>query len=163
MSVADQEGIECLIPCNDQCGGNYEKYRFGQTDKEVEVFVPLDENTASKQLKVIINPHDLHIAVKGVTILSGKLFKPIKATESTWLIRDSELVVVLVKTNLHYEEWWPLVVEGEVQIDMKTLKPPEIHLAELDDGARATVARMMFDQQQKRTGKATSEELMYTQ
>ncbi|CCW67981.1 unnamed protein product [Phytomonas sp. Hart1] len=163
MSVADQEGVESLIPCNNECGGNYEKYRFGQTDKEVEVFVPLDNETTSKHLKVSIAPNNLHVNVKGVTILSGKLFKPIKATESTWLIRDRELVVVLVKTNLKYEEWWPLVVEGEVQINMKTLKPPEVHMAELDEGARATIGRLMFDQQQKRAGKVTSEEFMLTE
>lgn len=153
MSVVElQKGMTDLIPCNASCGGDYENYSFGQTEKEVTVTIPLTPGTSAKMVSVEITASSLRAGLKGKEpVLSGQLFKPIKASESTWCVQDKkELVIILVKTNLKYEEWWPLVVEGQRQIDMKTLKPPEVRLSELDDGAQATVARMMLEQRQKR-------------
>lgn len=159
--VEQQEGMTDLLPCNEQCGGDYEKYSFTQSDKEVNVAVTLEPGVTAKMLNVDIQANTLIIGVKGQQpVLSGKLYRPIKASESTWFIQDKKvLVVTLVKTNLKYEEWWPHVVEGERQIDMKTLKPPEVHVSELDEGAQSKIRQMMFDQQQRRAGKPTSEEL----
>lgn len=159
--VQQQEGMTDLIPCNEQCGGDYENYSFSQTDKEVNVMLALDAGVTSKMLAVDIQTNTLSVGLKGKPpVLCGKLFRPIKASESMWFIQDRKtLVVTLAKTNLKYEEWWPHVVEGERQIDMKTLRPPEVHLSELDEGAQAKVHQMMFDQQQRRAGKPTSDQL----
>ncbi|XQJ28923.1 nuclear movement protein, putative [Leishmania guyanensis] len=150
--VGSQEGLTDLIPCNEQCGGDYTLYTFGQSEKEVTITVPLAPGTRGKSLCVDIKPKYLQIEVpsKG-TILAGELYKPISVHDSTWCIQDGrELVVVLAKTNIQYEEWWPHVVTGERQIDFKTLKPPSIRFSDLDSGAQATVAKMMHEQHQKR-------------
>ncbi|GET90658.1 nuclear movement protein, putative [Leishmania tarentolae] len=151
--VASQEGLTDLIPCNDQCGGDYTLYSFGQSEKEVTVTVPLAPGTRGKSLHVDIKVSHLQIEVPGKgTILAGELYKPINVDDSTWCIQDGkELVVVLTKTNIQYEEWWPHVVIGERQVDLKTLKPPSIRFSDLDSGAQATVAKMMHEQHQKRT------------
>jgi hypothetical protein len=93
-------------------------------------------------------------------VLDGALFRPIKADDSTWTIEDKRtLVITLIKSNrAGYDEWWPHVVIGEPQIDMRTLRPPARNLYDMDDGAQAQVRRMMFDQEQKRKGLPTSEE-----
>lgn len=150
-AVASQKGLSDLLPCNDQCGGDYPSYSFGQTDKEVTVTVPVPPGTRAKSVKVEIKVKRLRVEVpsKGV-VLDGELFKLINVDESTWCMQDGkELVITLTKTNMQYEEWWPHVVLGEQQIDMKTLKPPSMHFSELDDGAQATVAKMMHEQRQK--------------
>lgn len=159
--VQQQEGMTDLIPCNDQCGGDYVGYSFTQTDKDVNVMMTLDAGVTAKMLAVDIQVGLLSMGVKGKEpVLSGKLFRPVKASESTWFIQDKTvLVITLVKTNVKYEEWWPLVVEGERQIDMKTLKPPEVHISELDEGAQAKVHQMMYDQRQRVAGKPTSDQV----
>ncbi|KAG5472290.1 hypothetical protein LSCM1_03689 [Leishmania martiniquensis] len=150
--VASQEGLTNLIPCNEQCGGDYALYTFGQSEKEVIVTVPLAPGTRAKSLRVDVKVRHLHIEVPGKgTILAGELYRPINVDDSTWCIQDGkELVVVLIKTNIQYEEWWPHVVASERQIDLKTLKPPSIRFSDLDGGAQATVAKMMHEQHQKR-------------
>ncbi|EPY24780.1 nuclear movement protein [Strigomonas culicis] len=162
-AVESQVGMTDLIPCSDQCGGSYDTYSFTQTEKEVNILVPLTPGTTSKQLTVELTPTHLKIGLKGKSpILDGTVYKPIKASESTWTIEDKKLLTVtLIKTNLKYEEWWPCVVEGERQIDMKTLKPPAVNMMDLDEGAQAKIARMMFDQDQKRKGLPTSDALLY--
>jgi hypothetical protein len=151
-AAASQEGLTGLLPSNDQCGGDYPLYSFGQTDKEVTVSVPVPPGTCAKNLRVDIKVKHLRVEVPSTgVVLAGELYKPINVDESTWCMQDGkELVIVLTKTNMQYEEWWPLVVLGERQIDMKTLKPPSMRFSELDDGAQATVAKMMYEQRQKR-------------
>ncbi|CAD2218237.1 NUDC-like protein [Angomonas deanei] len=150
MSI-NQEGLTDLLPCNGQCGGDYPLYSFAQTDKDVTVTVPLPNGTKAKSVTVDIAPSSLLVGLTGADpVLNGKLFKPIKSSESTWYLDNGNLIVILVKGNLKYEEWWPHVVEGERQIDMKTLKPPELHVSELDEGAQAKVAQMMLEQQGRR-------------
>jgi hypothetical protein len=162
MSLIEaQAGMTDLIPCNDQCGGDYPLYRFTQNDSEVVVFVPVPAGTTGKQVRVDISTNTVHISLRGQPpVVVGDLYKPIKADDSTWSLEDKCLIVVtLAKSNLKFEEWWPHIVTSERQIDMKTLKPPSKHLRELDAGTQSTVAKMMFDQDQKRKGLPTSEEL----
>jgi len=163
MSLVEaQKGMTDLIPCNDRCGCDYGPYSFEQNDAEVTVIFPLPPNTTSKALDVRIATSTLFVCLKGqpVPLLQGQLFKPIKAAESLWSIEERKrLIVTLTKGNVQYEEWWPHVVIGERQIDMKTLKPPTKHIREFDDATQATVAKMMFDQNQKRMGLPTSDQL----
>lgn len=151
-AVASQEGLTDLLPSNDQCGGDYPQYVFGQTDKEVTVTVPVPPGTRAKSLRVDIKVKHIRVEVPSVgLVLDGELYKPVNVDESTWCMQDgTELVITLTKTNMQYEEWWPHVVLSERQIDMKTLRPPSMRFSELDDGAQATVAKMMYEQRQKR-------------
>ena len=53
------------------------------------------------------------------------------------------------------------IVQGHQEIDLKAIKPPPKHVNDLDEGAIPVIQKMMFDQQQKRQGLPTSDELMY--
>lgn len=153
-AVASQAGLTNLLPCNEQCGGDYSTYSFGQTDKEITVTIPVPSGTRAKSLQVEIKAKHLRVVVpsRGV-LLDGELYKLVNVDDSTWCMQDgTELVITLTKTNVQYEEWWPHVVLGEQQIDMTTLKPPSMRFSELDGGAQATVAKMMHEQRQKREG-----------
>ncbi|AAZ11775.1 nuclear movement protein, putative [Trypanosoma equiperdum] len=159
--VESQKDMADLLPCNEECGGDYGRYSFGQTDTEVIVKVPLPSDTPTKMINVDVKVSSLTIGMKGQSpLISGDLYKPVKVDECTWCVEDkSVLVVTLVKTNAQYEEWWPCVTTNERQIDMKTFRPPSKHISELDDSARATIAKMMFDQRQKALNLPSSDEL----
>jgi hypothetical protein len=166
MSLVEaQAGLTGLLPCNEGCGGNYERYSFTQNDTEIVVSIPIPEGTKSKLIDVKIGTNSLFAGLSGQPpVLSGTLFKPIKASESLWSIEERKaLVITLAKANLQYEEWWPHVILTETQIDMKTLKPPSKHIREFDSATQATVSKMMFDQEQKRKGLPTSDELVLQQ
>lgn len=165
MSLIEaQKGLTNLLNFNDDCGHDFGKYSWSQGDAEVTIKVPLPLNTTSKMLAVSIETNSLSIGFKNSTsdvIFKGKLFKPIKAEDSTWCIEDKKLlVVILYKSNRQFEEWWPHVVDSEPQCDFKTLKPPSKHMRELDQGAQAQIQKMMFDQEQKRKGMPASDELL---
>ena len=149
-----------LRPFTADCGGDMGGYMWSQSDSEVVVSVPVPEGTTGKQIDVLITPSSLRCGVKGQPpVLSGSLYKPIKAEDSTWTVEGRRLLVItLTKTNMQYEEWWPHVCTNEPQMDVKTLVPPSKHVKDLDSGAQATVAKMMFDQEQKRKGLPTSDE-----
>lgn len=166
MSLVEaQKGMTDLVPCNEDCGADLGAYSWAQGESEVIIKFHFEKPVTSKMLSVVIEPSRLSVGLKGQPpILSGALFKPVKAEDSLWCIEDKTTVVVtLFKTNREYEEWWPHVCIGERQIDMKTLRPPSKHMRDLDDGARATVEKLMFDQHQKRQGLPTSEELLLQQ
>jgi hypothetical protein len=163
MSLIEaQKGLTNLRPCNASCGGDMDHYTWTQNETEVVIRVPLPSGTTSKSVSVTMEPSKLKVAFKtdlANPVLQGPLFKPIKAEDSMWCVEDKTLLVItLFKTNREYEEWWPHVCTTEPQVDMKTLTPPEKHMRELDDGARATVEKLMFDQNQKRMGLPTSDE-----
>ncbi|ESL12194.1 nuclear movement protein [Trypanosoma rangeli SC58] len=159
--VESQNGMTDLIPCNEQCGGDYSTYSFGQGDLDVTVTVPLSEGTTAKMLLVQITATNIVVGFRGKPpIISGELYRTVKADECTWCVEDKRLLVItLVKTNSQYEEWWPCVTVGERQIDMKTFRPPSKHISDLDGSAQATIAKMMFDQRQKMQNLPTSEEM----
>jgi hypothetical protein len=50
--------------------------------------------------------------------------------------------------------------QGHQGIDLKLIKPPPKHVNDLDEGAKPVIQKMMFDQQQKRLGLPTSDELL---
>lgn len=162
MSLVEaQQGMKDLRPSNANCGVDYDTYSYSQTENEVVVTFPLPPGTTSKQIDVKISTTQLSCGIKGKEekLLQGQLFKPIKAEESMWTVEEKKfLVVTLTKTNMQYEEWWPHVVTSEPQMDIKTLVPPSKHIRDLDQGAQATVAKMMYDQNQKMKGLPTSEE-----
>lgn len=162
MSLVEaQKGMTDLIPCNAECGGDLERYSWTQHDTEVVVKLPMPPGLRSKQVRVVTTATTLHISFAGQSepVLDGPLFKPVKADECLWTIEDGVLTVTLFKTNLEYEEWWPHVCTTERQIDMKTLRPPSKHMRDLDDGARSTVEKMMFEQHQKRMAQPNMDEL----
>lgn len=146
------------IPCNDIYGATYDMYKFGQSDCDVFVIVPLPPETASRNVKVTISSTYLSVSLQNpsintsVTILEGQLHKPIKCSESMWCIQDKqELLITLVKLNLQYEEWWPCVIQGEKELDMKMFAPPPGKVEDFDEEGRAAVARLIHDQSVKRS------------
>eukprot|EP00754_Rhynchopus_humris_P045613 Rhum_TRINITY_DN509_c0_g1::Rhum_TRINITY_DN509_c0_g1_i1::g.1609::m.1609 len=161
MASADEKPDGTMVPTVD-CGCTYDDlgYSFAQGESDVTVTIPIPKGTKSKQIEVVISTTTLKAGLKGKDpVVSGTLYSRVKEEDSMWSIEDSEFLVIhLEKANIKHEEWWDCVVQGHPRLAMKSLKPPPKHINSMDQGAQATIEKMMYDQHQKRVGKPTSDE-----
>lgn len=133
------------------------QYTFKQTLQDVTIYAPLPAGTRANTLQINIGKSTLKVQTPTGTIADGTLFAPIAVDESTWSVVDQkELVITLEKTKA---EWWPHVLKGDPEIDIKKIEPEKSRLSDLDEETRASVEKMMFDQKQQMQGLPTSDEM----
>ena len=105
----------------------------------------------------------LRLGVKGQEpIIDGEWFKAIKTDDTLWSIeklKDGTRYVQFNLTKKDGMQWWDGVIKGDPTIDTSGVNPENSKLSDLDGETRATVEKMMFDQQQKQKGLPTSEEM----
>mmetsp|Transcript_18761 Transcript_18761/g.27944 ORF Transcript_18761/g.27944 Transcript_18761/m.27944 type:complete len:298 (+) Transcript_18761:1619-2512(+) len=154
----DFDGDSVQTP-NSGNGGTGPGYEWTQTLAELEIVVKLPEGTAGRMINVDVKKQSIKVVLKagGKILLQGKLFKPCQWDEITWTVVDrKELHITLPKINKM--EWWHCVVDGHPKIDTQKVEPENSQLSDLDGETRATVEKMMYDQQRKAAGLPTSEE-----
>jgi len=136
-----------------------------QTLSEVEVKIRVPKGTKSRDLAIDIKRDSLRVAFKqapkqpglSAVLAEGPLFASIKPNDCFWTVEDNEVIVLsLVKAN--GMEWWKTVIKGDVEIDTKKVEPEHSKLSDLDGETRATVEKMMLDQQRKSMGLPTFEQ-----
>ncbi len=136
------------------------KYVWTQTLSELNLTIPLPENTRGRDLSVIMKKKHLNVALKSQLpnhIVNAPLSKTIVCDDSFWTVEDgNKLVINLQKVN--QMEWWDCVCVGDPTIDVKKVQPENSKLDDLDGDTRQTVEKMMFDQRQKAMGLPTSDE-----
>jgi len=142
-------------------GANFENYSWTQTLKELDIRIPFDHllptKLKSRDFSIKITKNKLTAGLKNKpAILSGKLCHPIKEEDSTWTLDNNILTISMEKID--QQNWWKNVVEGELEINTKKVKPENSNLSDLDGETRGMVEKMMYDQRQKQMGKPTSEE-----
>eukprot|EP01065_Artemidia_motanka_P039188 TRINITY_DN48063_c0_g1_i1.p2 TRINITY_DN48063_c0_g1~~TRINITY_DN48063_c0_g1_i1.p2 ORF type:complete len:201 (+),score=54.94 TRINITY_DN48063_c0_g1_i1:57-605(+) len=152
------------ITPSDGCGCSYDElgYSWSQGEGDVEIRIPIPQGTRAKMLDVRISGTSVAAGMKGKPpLVEGKLYGTgCKEDDSTWNIEDgSTLVIHLEKQNRKHEEWWDCAIQGHPKLNMKQLKPPAKSYQALDGEAQGVIRKMMFDQQQKRQGLPTSEEM----
>jgi CS domain len=132
-------------------GYEYDNYKWTQNAKDVSLYIPIDSNIKSKDLIIKFQPNHLLVSVKNQPpIFDGELFSTIKAENCTWLISNDtrrELIVELDKKK--FDEWWGSVFKGERELDMSKIRPPTANITDLDSATRATIDKMLYDQDQK--------------
>nr|CAG8621573.1 12362_t:CDS:2 [Entrophospora candida] len=106
-------------------------YKWKQTLQDVDVTVPVPKGTRARDLNVELKKKNL--------------------------VDQKEIYIHLEKLNK--QEWWKNVITTHPAIDTTKIQPENSSLSDLDGETRAMVEKMMFDQQQKKMGKKTSEEL----
>ena len=120
--------------------------------------IQLPGATRGRDVSVVVNRNDISVTMKnGQVLVKGALPKPADWDDITWTIVDSTtLHLTIPKENKM--EWWDCVVRGHPTIDTQKVTPENSRLGDLDGETRATVEKMMYDQQRKAAGLPTSEE-----
>eukprot|EP01114_Cavostelium_apophysatum_P014639 TRINITY_DN3845_c0_g1_i1.p1 TRINITY_DN3845_c0_g1~~TRINITY_DN3845_c0_g1_i1.p1 ORF type:complete len:321 (+),score=106.38 TRINITY_DN3845_c0_g1_i1:122-1084(+) len=140
-------------------GSTTDKYSWTQTLQDLEVRIPVPEGTRSRDVACDLSKTRLKVGLKGKPpIVSDELCKPIKVDDSTWILEDNKVLVIQL-SKVNKMEWWSRVVMSEPEISTRKVQPENSKLEDLDGETRATVEKMMFDQQQKQRGLPTSEEM----
>ncbi|KAJ3286371.1 hypothetical protein HK104_009064 [Borealophlyctis nickersoniae] len=133
-------------------------YRWKQTLVDVDITVPVPKGTKSRELDIVIKPKNIKVGFKNKEpIFEGELCARINTEESTWLIDNSQEVVIHLE-KINKMEWWKNVVTHHPAIDTTKIQPENSKLSDLDGETRAMVEKMMYDQRQKQMGLPTSEE-----
>lgn len=88
-------------------------------------------------------------------ILEGDLDQTCKPLDSYWLIEDNGiLIITLEKAD---EMIWKCIFKGEKEIDTTKVDNSK-NLTDFDDETQGAVRKLVFDENQKRQGKPTSEQ-----
>eukprot|EP00545_Synedropsis_sp_CCMP1620_P001006 CAMPEP_0119007288 /NCGR_PEP_ID=MMETSP1176-20130426/2907_1 /TAXON_ID=265551 /ORGANISM="Synedropsis recta cf, Strain CCMP1620" /LENGTH=312 /DNA_ID=CAMNT_0006959403 /DNA_START=56 /DNA_END=991 /DNA_ORIENTATION=- len=136
------------------------KYVWTQTLSEINLVVPLPDNTRGRDVNVTIAKKQLKVGLKSAPkddawIINGPVPKIVIVDDSFWTIEDGNRLVINLQ-KLNEMEWWDCVVVGDPTIDVKAIQPENSNLGDLDGETRQTVEKMMFDQRQKASGLPTS-------
>ena len=129
---------------------------------EVTVYYHLPDGTKAKDLKINMAIKNCKIDILGKTVLEKEWFKPIKMEDSLWCIetdRDGRRCIQLCLTKLKDQNWWDMVWKGEPKINTGSVEPENSKLSDLEGETRGVVEKMMFDQQQKKQGLPSSDEI----
>lgn len=136
------------------------KYVWTQTLSELNVTIPVPDNTRGRDLNVTIARTHLKVGLrskKNDFIVNAPLVKPIICDDSFWTVEDGNRLVLNLQ-KLNQMEWWDGLCQGDQTIDVKKIQPENSSLGDLDGETQKTVSKMMFDQRQKAMGLPTSEE-----
>lgn len=138
-------------------GAIYENYSWSQTITEIDVNVKIPPNVTTKNLLVHILPNKISVKLKGsdTPILEGELCHKCKHTDAIWSLDKCKLEMHLEKTS---EIWWDCLIQGEPKLDLTKIdcsRPYE----ELSEEAQAKIQELTWNQERKRLGLPTSEEL----
>jgi len=137
-------------------GAETENYSWSQTLYEATVEVPMPKGTKGKDLDVVISKEHLKIGLKGKPpVIDGKLPEAVDCEDSMYVINSGVVQVTLVKKR---EIWWKYVVEGEPEIDTQKVDSTR-SISEYDEETQAGIHKIMFDQEQKRKGLPTSDQI----
>lgn len=104
------------ISCSTEWG------RWWQTMEEVYVEVDVPMGTKSKQVKCVIKPKSLTVAVNGKTLIEGEVTNTVKASDSVWTLEDNKLLrVCLLKVHTTADHCWGSLLKGQYEADPHTL------------------------------------------
>lgn len=138
-------------------GAIYENYSWSQSVTEVDINVKVPPEVTTKNLLVDVLPNKICVKIKNsdTAFLEGELCHKCKHTEVIWSLGKCKLEIHLEKVS---EIWWDYLIQGEEKLDLTKIdcsRPYE----ELSEEAQAKIQELTWNQERKRLGLPTSEEL----
>lgn len=138
-------------------GAVYDNYSWSQSISEVDIRVKIPENISKKQLCIEIKTKNISVRLKNssTVILEGELCQKCKSQEAIWSLDQTNLQIHLEKAM---EAWWDCLTLSEPKLDFKKMdcsRPYE----ELTPEAQAKIEELTWNQERKRLGLPTSDEL----
>eukprot|EP00917_Polyrhabdina_sp_WS-2016_P013466 GHVP01029584.1.p1 GENE.GHVP01029584.1~~GHVP01029584.1.p1 ORF type:complete len:283 (+),score=58.65 GHVP01029584.1:2162-3010(+) len=145
------------IPADSYNGAKFDFYAWSQTISEVnaEAWLPDSEKFSKSDVLVTLKKQYLKVKIKEVLLIDTKLPYEINVDQSTWLIEDNKkFCIQMAKCQ---EVWWDKLCSDENGLAMKNVESTK-KFENCDDEVKASIRKLMFDQQQKRRGLPTSDE-----
>ncbi|CAH1098502.1 unnamed protein product [Psylliodes chrysocephalus] len=137
-------------------GSVFENYCWSQTVTDIDIIVKIPKNCTTKHIDVKILPSNVHVTLEsGEVLLKGDLCKKCKANDAVWSLDGQKLLIHLDKCQ---EMWWNCLVQSEPVIDISKIdcsRPYE----ELPEEAQAKIEELQWNQERKKLGLPTSDEL----
>jgi len=155
------------IPYN---GGNTEHYSWEQTLNDVTLQVPVPEGTRARDVVCIITKSRLTLKLRGSEpIIDGdypcdarngkEIWEKVRADECTWSLGHvSGKPCVSVYLEKERESWWKSALHGGIEIDTQKVDSTR-SMYDYDGETQGAIRKIMFDEEQKRQGKPTSDQL----
>lgn len=139
-------------------GAVFEKYSWSQSINEIDISITVPEKTTTKQLSVNILSKRISVKLKnsGEILVEGELCQKIKHQDAIWSLDERKLSIHLEKCS---EVWWNCLTLNEPTLDVTKLdcsRPYE----ELSEEAQAKIDELTWNQERKRLGLPTSDELV---
>ena len=121
------------------------------------------KGTPPKMLDIVITSKHLKVAVKGQPpILDADFTNDVVASESSWSLEGRQFLSLNIQKGTN-RQWWKSPCVGYEEVDVTKIEPETSKLSDLDPEAQALVNKMWFDQEQKRKGLPTSDEIQKQQ
>lgn len=138
-------------------GATFDNYTWSQTIADLDITIKLPENITSKNLKVTMLAKKISVKIVNppVSLLDGELCHKIKHNEVIWSLDKRKLLIHLEKTS---EIWWNCLILTEPKLDLTKMdcsRPYE----ELPEEAQAKIEELTWNQERKRLGLPTSDQL----
>lgn len=137
-------------------GAVTDKYYWSQSLSEVTVETEVDADSKASDVQVDITATRLSVKSRGRTVLEGKLHEKVGIEDSIWSLEDGCKVIMTLQK--HRETWWKCVLEGDPEIDTTKVESTR-SMEEYDGETQGAIRKIMFDQNQKLQGKATSDQI----
>ncbi|KAG6391557.1 hypothetical protein SASPL_149313 [Salvia splendens] len=114
----------CLLAAPNKSNGlDMDTYSWGQSLKEVNVYVHVPPGTKPSLIVCEIKKNHLKVGVKGQPpVIDGELFNSVKVDDCFWSLEDRKFLSIVL-TKQDGIEWWKYVVKGEPEIDIRKAEP----------------------------------------
>lgn len=138
-------------------GAVYDNYCWSQTILEVNIVVLVPDNITIKDLNVAITSNKIAVKLNnGTHLLDGELCQKCKANDAIWSLDGQKVEIHLDKCQ---DMWWNCLIKSEPELDISKIdctRPYE----DLSEEAQAKIEELQWNQERKRQGLPTSEELV---
>ncbi|KAF2904789.1 hypothetical protein ILUMI_01385 [Ignelater luminosus] len=156
-STASSDASSSFTTSQSYNGAVFDNYTWSQNITDVDIIVKLPENTTSKDLSITILPQSISVKIKSLNsvLLEGELCQKVKHNDAMWSIDKNELEMHLDKLA---EIWWDCLIKSEPKLDVTKIdcsRPFE----ELPEEAQAKIEELTWNQERKRLGLPTSDQL----
>ena len=156
-SGSDSDSERVRMSLSTWNGAATEKYRWTQTISDLTVEIALPHDIESKKdMLVDLRSGGLLLSLKGTTIVEGLFPDKIDVANSTWMVEDSNRVTISLEKMK--EGWWKSVLAGDPEIDPTKVESTK-RIEDYDPETQGAIRKIMFDENQKRQGLFTSDQL----
>lgn len=142
-------------------GAIRDNYTWSQSITDVDIRIKIPKYIVKgRDVKVEIDKKHIKVSHKTdsgswLEVVNDDLPWEINKEESMWTLVPKEHVHINLEKR--EERWWESVLTSEEKISVRKIDASR-PMTDLDDEAQAKIAEMMYNEQQKRMGKPTSQE-----